>query len=342
MKMNIRFKFVLREVSMQSKSFIEIHARDFRARGLGALFGLGVLVMLSGAGCQHRAAVAPPAPAAERLITIGGAVTEIVFALGHGDEVVGVDTSSVFPPQAKLLPQVGYQRTLAAEGVLALRPTRLLAAEEAGPPAALAQLRSAGLAVEIIPSPSTLDGCRQKIEKLAALLGKRERGAQLIARLNEEVAQARTQPTDPRQRVLFLYTRGAGTLLIAGSETSADSMIQLAGAQNAAAAVRGHKPLAAEALLGMRPDVLLLTSRSLESFGGVQAIYQLPGLAALPSAQRPRIITQDDLLLLGFGPRTGQAIRELRAKLDQTVGEVPPATQAPATAQPVMAAAGPK
>lgn len=328
---------------MKSKAFTEIHVRSYRSRGQGALFGLCALLMIaSSAGCQHRAAVAPSATPAERLITIGGAVTEIAFALGHGDQVVGVDTSSVFPPQAKLLPQVGYQRTLAAEGVLALRPTRLIAAEEAGPPAALAQLRSSGLAVELIPSPPTLDGCRQKIERIAALLGEKQRGAQLIARLDEQVAQARTQPTDPQQRVLFLYTRGAGTLLIAGSETSADSMIQLAGAQNAAAALRGHKPLAAEALLGMRPDVLLLTSRSLESFGGVQAVFQLPGLSSLPSNQRPRIVTQDDLLLLGFGPRTGEAIRELRAKLAHSAGEAPPTLSAPATAseRSVVATAG--
>lgn len=322
---------------MKIKAFTEIHIHNCRPRARGMLFGLCAFLMLTGgSGCQRRAAVAPATPAAERLITIGGAVTEIVFALGHGDQVVGVDTSSVFPPQAKLLPQVGYQRTLAAEGVLALRPTRLLASEEAGPPAALTQLKSAGLAVELIPSPPTLDGCRQKIEKIAALLGARERGEQLIARLNDEVAQARTQPTDPRQRVLFLYTRGAGTLLISGSATSADSMIQLAGAQNAAAAVQGHKPLAAEALLGMRPDVLLLTSRSLESFGGAAAIYQLPGLSGLPNSQRPRIITQDDLLLLGFGPRTGEAIRELRAKLARSASEVPPT----ASERPVVATVG--
>lgn len=295
-------------------------------------------------GCHRQKSppVGSSARAAERLITIGGPITEIVFALGHGEAVVGVDTSSVFPPQVKRLPQVGYQRTLTAEGVLALRPTRVIVTDEAGPAAALAQLRSAGIPLEVIPSTPTLAGCRNKIEKVASLLGEPASGALLLARLNAELAQAPTSPPEHPPRVLFLYTRGAGTLLVAGADTNAAAMIQLAGAENAAAAVHGFKPFSAEALLGARPDVLLLTRRGLESLGGPQAVYQLPGLAALSIEKRPRIITQDDLLLLGFGPRTGEAIRELRAKLDQPTALAPPASSPPEPPQQLVAAAGSK
>mgnify|MGYP002141176263 CR=1 FL=1 len=111
----------------------------------------------------------------ERLITIGGPVTETVFALGRGDAVVAVDTSSVFPAQAVQRPKVGYQRTISAEGILALRPSRVLAAEETGPPAAVAQLRSAGIPIEIIPSENSVDGARRKITLIAKLLAVPER-----------------------------------------------------------------------------------------------------------------------------------------------------------------------
>lgn len=289
--------------------------------------------------CQRSRAAGPgpgpagpaaPAHAAERLITIGGPVTETVFALGRGDAVVAVDTSSVFPAEAAQRPKVGYQRTLAAEGVLALRPTRLIATEEAGPPAALQQLREAGIAVELIPSEPSLAGARSKIAHIARLLAVPERGAQLIARLDAQAAAAASPSAIPL-RVLFMYARGAGTMQVAGSGTNADAMIRLAGAENAARALTGYKPLSAEALLAARPDVILLTSRGVQSLGGAQAILQLPGLSALPVERRPQLLMQDDLLLLGFGPRTGQAIGELRAKLT-AVATGPTAT---ASAEPV-------
>lgn len=275
------------------------------------------LVLLCAAfapGCQGARAPAGVSQA-ERLITIGGPVTETVFALGRGDAVVAVDTSSVFPAEAVQRPKIGYQRTISAEGILALRPTRVIAAEETGPPAAVAQLRSAGIPIEIIPSENSVDGARHKLALIAKLLAVPERGAQLIAQLDAEVQQDSTRALEYAPRVLFLYARGAGTMQVAGAGTSADAMITLAGGANAAAALTGYKPFSAESLLSARPEILLLTSRGAESLGGAQAILRLPGLSALPAARQPRIITQDDLLLLGFGPRTGQAIRELRKKL---------------------------
>jgi len=65
-----------------------------------------------------------------RIISIGGAVTETIFALGQETKIVGTDTSSVFPEAATRLPQVGYQRTLSAEGVLSLKPNLVLATAE--------------------------------------------------------------------------------------------------------------------------------------------------------------------------------------------------------------------
>lgn len=251
----------------------------------------------------------------ERLITIGGPVTETVFALGRGDAVVAVDTSSVFPAQAVQRPKIGYQRTISAEGILTLRPSRVIAAEETGPPTAVAQLRSAGIPIDIIPSENSVEGARRKIALIAKLLAVPGRGAQLIAQLDEEVQQALAQSVEHAPRVLFLYARGAGTMQVAGAGTGADAMIKLAGGENAAAELSGYKPLSAESLLSARPDVLLLTSRGAESLGGVPAIKLLPGLSALPVARHPRVLTLDDLLLLGFGPRTGQAVRELRTKL---------------------------
>lgn len=262
-------------------------------------------------GVEHSQAIA------DRLVTIGGAVTEAVFALGLGAQVVGVDTSSVYPADVMHLPKVGYQRTLSAEGILALRPTRIVAAEEAGPPHVLDQLRQAGIPIAVIPGPPSIAGARAKLQAIADALNVPQRGAALVTQLDDETTQALaiTPRSGKRPRVLFLYARSAGSVLVAGTGTAPAAMLDLAGAENAAAALRGFKPYSAEALVAARPDILLLTDRGAASLGGIAGVRMLPGVASLPAESQPDVRTLDDLLLLGFGPRTGQAIAALRRLL---------------------------
>ena len=95
-----------------------------------------------------------------RLISIGGAVTEIVYALGEEGRLVGRDSTSVFPPAAMKLPDVGYMRQLAPEGVIATNPTAIIAVEGSGPPETLNVLREAKIPFEtclLYTSPSPRD-----------------------------------------------------------------------------------------------------------------------------------------------------------------------------------------
>jgi len=256
------------------------------------------------------------APAAECLVTLGGDVTEIVFALGAGGDVAATDTSSVFPPAAAVLPKVGYQRQIPAEGVLSLSPTLVIASDEAGPPAALAQLRAAGVRVEIITAPDSPEGAVAKVERIATLLGRSAAGADVVSGLRADLARAagRQPPLRP-PRVLFVYARGAGTVLTGGAGTSADEMIRLAGGHNAAADVVGFKPLTAEGAVAAAPDVILALSRGIDSLGGAEALWSQPGLAQTPAAQHRRLVVMDDLYLLGFGPRLGTAVLDLQQRL---------------------------
>jgi iron complex transport system substrate-binding protein len=234
-----------------------------------------------------------------------------------GAQVVGVDTSSVYPPAATSLPKVGYQRTLSAEGVLALRPTRVLVSEDAGPPHALEQLRTARIPVEIIRGEASPQGARAKIRQLAQLLQVPQRGEALIAALETDLQQAQRvavphRAGSRRLSVLFVYARSAGAVLVAGRDTAPDAMLRLAEVDNAAAALTGFKPYSAEVLATLRPDVLLLTDRGAQSLGGAAGLRQVPGLASVPEE---RVVTIDDLQLLGFGPRTGQALVALKTQL---------------------------
>jgi iron complex transport system substrate-binding protein len=252
-----------------------------------------------------------------RIVTLGGSVTEIVYALGAGDQVVGVDASSVYPAAATETPSVGYFRRLPAEGVLSLDPSLILALEGTGPPSVLDQLRSAGVRVELVPDESSVDGARQKIRQIAGLLGREARADTLIQRMEADLAAARALRGEASSapRVLFIYARGSGTMSVAGTGTSAEAMIELAGAENAITGFEGFKPMSAEAVVGAEPDVLLLLTRGLESIGGVDALLDQPGIGLTPAGENRRIVAMDDLLMLGFGPRLGTAVERLTRKL---------------------------
>jgi iron complex transport system substrate-binding protein len=111
--------------------------------------------------------------------------------------------------------------------------------------------------------------------------------------------------------VLFVYARGAGTLMVSGGGTSAAEMLRLAGATNAVQGFEGFRPLTAEAVVAARPDIVLLPSRGLASLGGVEAVLKLPGMALTPAGRARRVVALDDTLLLGFGPRLADAVEQL-------------------------------
>lgn len=253
------------------------------------------------------------AAAADRLITLGGDVTEIVFALGAGDQVVAVDSSSLYPAEVAALPQVGYLRALSAEGLLSLDADRVLANSDMGPPAVRRQLAAAGQQVEFVASTPSPEALYSKIRTLAELLDKTARGEALIAELQAEfkVLAERGRALAERPRVLFVMNHGGSAPMIAGAGTAADSMISLMGAKNAAAAIQGYKPMTAEAVVAAAPQWLLITDQGLAQFGGAQALMSQAGVSLTPAAKQGQLLSMDALLLLGFGPRSAEAARRL-------------------------------
>ncbi len=259
-----------------------------------------------------------PGVASERIVSVNGTLTEIIYALGAQERLVGVDTTSRYPHEVETLPNVGYQRSLSAEGILALTPDRVLASEAAGPPAVLEQLRTVGIKVDVIKAEESIEGVINKVRQVAQLLGLEERGEVVIAAIQADVAeleQALAQYTS-RPQVLFLLNIGQGNDLAGGAATSADAMIRLAGAVNVMApAFEGYKPLSAEAAIAAAPEVILLTERNLETLNGAAGIMNRAGLAHTPAGQTGRIVTMDGLYLLGFGPRTPSAAQTLARRL---------------------------
>lgn len=277
---------------------------------------LSVPVMLMLTGSSSTWAAKQP-----RLITLGSSLTEIVYALQQEQQLVGVDSSSQWPKAAISLPQVGYLRNLSAEGVLSLTPSHLLATEDAGPPAVLQQIKSAAIPVTVLKEEKTPAGVIDKIHAVAKVIGAELAGEQLVKQVTtdlEALAQFKaTHPIKQSRRVLFLFSVKQGAVLAAGRNTAADAMLQLAGASNVFNEYEGFKPLNSEALASKAPEAILVTDLTIKTFGGLDKILALPGIALTPAAKNRQVIVMDTLYLLGFGPRTGQAALELARQLAQ-------------------------
>lgn len=266
-----------------------------------------------------------PAAASERLVAAGGVVTEIVYALGAQDRLVGVDATSLHPPEAlATLPDVGYVRALSAEGVLSLGPDRVIAVEAAGPPDVVAQIEAAGVRVDRVREDFTPEGVAARVRMIGALLG-REAEAQALAgeveagfadlaimreALRDDVRAGGGEPV----RVLFVLSFQNGRAMVGGSGTSADAAITLAGGVNAAADVAGFKPITDEAIVAAAPDVVLSIDRAGHAIDP-QALFAAPAFAMTPAAAAGRFVSMDGLELLGFGPRAPQALAGLMRAL---------------------------
>jgi iron complex transport system substrate-binding protein len=256
--------------------------------------------------------------AADRLVSVDGAVTEIVYALDQGSRLVGVDTTSTYPPEIKALASVGYKRALSAEGLLSLAPDLVLATDDAGPPEVLSQIRASGVAVRQVPDAATPEGLHETIRSVAEALDAVEPGERLIGRIKLELTELaqRIGQVDKRPRVLFLMVVGSGIDHSAGRGAPVDALIQLAGGENVLHdAVEGYKPLSPEAALAAAPDVILVSRRGLDDLKGVDGVLGRAGLSATPAGQARRVIALDNGLLFHFGPRLAEGAEELAEKL---------------------------
>lgn len=251
-----------------------------------------------------------------RLITVGGGVTESVFALGLGAQVVATDSSSTWPPQTAKLPKVGYARTLAVEGILAFAPDLLLVSDLAGPPEVLDKLKASGIRVLQLPTAPPVENSLRMLDSLARELDVTARGQRLRLSIQQQLATLATPPQ--RIRALALIGGSGGQMMAAGRGTRADAMLQLAGADNVAHSFNGYRPIGAESLIQLAPEVLVIPDHALPMLGGsVDALLAQAAVAATPAGQHRHLVVMDGLLLLGMGPRLAQAARQLQQQLSR-------------------------
>ncbi|MGV6875003.1 heme/hemin ABC transporter substrate-binding protein [Pseudochelatococcus sp. B33] len=299
-----------------------------------ALFAALVLIAASAAPSRILAQNPPAGEVRERIVAVGGSITEILYDLGLADSIVAVDTTSLFPPEAlRDKPNVGYMRALSAEGVLALNPTRILLLDGSGPPDALDLLTQSGLPLVRIGDEPSAQGVVDKIRAVGAATGRAEAAEELAAAVARRFALLEGlagQVGDPK-KVLFMLGFRDGRPLVAGQGTAADGIIHLAGATNAAQGFDGYKPMTDEAILQASPDIVVTmggTGHALDA----RELFSRPAFAGTPAARDGRLVSRDGLFLLGFGPRTPQAAADLLHALYPQV-EIPAALAADGTGQ---------
>ena len=252
-----------------------------------------------------------------RIVSIGGAVTETIYALGLEGRIVGVDTTSLYPPEAlKRAPNVGYMRALSAEGILSLKPSLVIAIDGSGPPAALKLVSETGVPLTMVNDDPSPDGVAAKIEAIGKMLGADEKAVTLASETRARFALVEhMRPQTPKPpRVLFILSLQNGRPMVGGRGTAADAMIRLAGGANAAEDIEGYKPMTDEGIIAAAPDVILKMNNG-NMVGAPDDIFSLPAFAATPAAANRALIAMDGLYLLGFGLRSPDAVRELMADL---------------------------
>ncbi|EGR0082853.1 heme/hemin ABC transporter substrate-binding protein [Vibrio vulnificus] len=243
----------------------------------------------------------PLQAAQERIISAGSAVTELILALHAEQSLIAVDVTSQLP-EGQQLPKIGYHRRLSAEGLLALSPTKLIGSDEMGPAPVLQQLKSTGVDIEVVNTQANVDGLKARIDQIAAILNKPQEAQQLKSLVDQQVQSLKAnQPTNQKKKVLFLLIHEGRAANVAGTDTTPDAIINLAGAINPAAdKITAYKPLSSESMVEMQPDVILVSGRSFEKLGGPDAIIKMmPLLAATPAGQNKQIMTIDGAALVG-------------------------------------------
>lgn len=254
------------------------------------------------------------AAAKQRVVVIDGALTEIVYLLGGEKNLVAVDTTSVYPPQASKLPNVGYMRALSAEGILSSKPSLVITSPSAGPKTAIDKIKAAGVKLETVKSDYSIEGLYNKVKRLGQLLNKQEQALELNQQLGRQlesmtpVLSGQYVKAKRKPRILFFLGMQGNQYMAAGGKTQADAVIDIIHAENALDKnVKGYKPLSKESVLSINPDVIIVLAT--QGLGKAQAYIDKLKMTKAYNNNQVAVINAS--VLLGFGPRLPQGLKQL-------------------------------
>lgn len=249
----------------------------------------------------------------KRIISLSGTLTEIIYELGEGDNIVGVDVTSTYPSNTEKLNQLGHISQLNIESLVSLKPTDVFLFEDEFSPQLKKQFISSKINFHLIKRNFSIDGTKNTVTQVAKLLNKVKEAKDLIEEIENSISELKL--IKPQPKVLFVYARGAGTLMVGGEGTPIEKMIELAGGINAGKGFQQYKPMTSEGVIAANPDVILMFDSGMQSLGNM-SVFELPGVVQTNAGKNRKLITMDGQFLSGFGPRVGKAIKELNENLD--------------------------
>jgi iron complex transport system substrate-binding protein len=279
--------------------------------------GITFLLMMVFSACNVSTTLRAGISDSTQIVSTNGTLSEILVALGFEDNIVGVDVASTYPASLQQKPKIGHNRDISAEGVLALGADLVVGIADVVKPEVAEQIQAAGTKLLLFDHQYNVDGAKQLIRAVADSLGQSAKGDSVLAALDKDLALADSVVAQfgSKPKVLFIYARGAGTMMVAGQRTQLDEMIELAGGVNAVQGFEDFKPLTSEALIAANPDVILLFDSGLSSLGGLDGLLQVQGISQTNAGKNRKVVEMDGQFLTGFGPRLGKAIVELATKI---------------------------
>jgi len=262
----------------------------------------------------------------QRIVCVSKHLTEMLFALGKGSQIVAVDLSSTYPDSARLLKTVGYHRVLSAEGIISMNPDLVIHSNDIGPETVVPQLVKVGLKIKVFPGANTLDSARLLLTQLGEYFDAKQQADSINKVIDADmlkVAEAQKQYTDTPSVMIIHFGRANNVYFVmSGRNGAGDKMITMAGGKAAKYDAKGAREISAEAVAAANPDVIIATDFGFDKMGGVEKFKSIPGVALTNAAKNNRIVRFEEHDLVYFGPRSGHNILQLM-KLIHTTSDAP-------------------
>jgi iron complex transport system substrate-binding protein len=247
----------------------------------------------------------------ERIVSLAPSNTEIAFALGVGDRLVGVTEFCDYPPEALEVDKIGgVEPNL--EQIVALEPDLVLAIGGEPNPPIIGQLQDLGLTVLVL-KPDDLDTLYHDIELVGQAAGAQQQAAELVVEMRERIAAVTAAVADGTGRPLVFYELDATDPTrpwTAGSGSWHDDFIHMVGGTNLGGAQQSAwVQLNAEEIVAQNPDIIILGDANWGTTP--ESVAERPGWGVISAVRSGRVYPIDDNLISRPGPRVVEGIEEL-------------------------------
>ena len=262
-----------------------------------------------------------------RIVCLSKQLTEYVFALGKGHNIVAVDLSSTYPDSAKLLKTVGYHKALAAEPIISMNPDLVIHSNDIGPENVLPQITKAGLNIKAFGGANTIDSAKFLLKELGAFFGVEKKADSVIASMEAGITRAadslKALGVKDSLKVMIIHfgLRNNNYFVMSGRNGVGDKMIRMAGCTPATYNGKGAREMSPEAVAMANPDIIIATDFGFDRMGSMDKfIASVPGLALTNAGKNKRIVRFEEHDIVYFGPRSGDNIIKLINLLHTSAG----------------------